>query len=709
MKKSISIAAVLALGAVAGASVVAMAAPGHTSPATASGSLATPRFGGANREATAIQVADGAFGQGTQASVAVLARADSFADALAGNALAAHKGGPLLVTPTDGLDPSVGSELTKILPQGAIVYLLGGTSALSGQVYNSVATLGFVPVRLAGADRFDTATKIAAAISPHPHTVLVATGDNAPDALAAGAAAATDPNGGVVLLSNDNVIPAATAQYLAGVDPTATAVYAVGGQGATALSSLPAFNGKFTAFRGSDRFDTDAQVASNKTLFPNPTTAGLATGDDGHWPDALAGGAYVGMEHAPLLLSAGDGIARPVAAWLLAHGATLTKLTVFGGLAVVPQSAVDAAVGYASGSKPVPAPAPTPGPTPTPTPTPIPVPIPVITAPTPSLTTAATTGSVQLGQSATFDASKSTAGGTSTITSYTFDFGDGSAKVVTATSPVKSHTYATKGQKTVSVLVTDADGGSAIAPLTFYVYVPILPPTPSTTAGTPIAGTSLLIWAGVYDDHHSGGNLGTKPGPWCPGAVAPPAVPPIVGTPPLAASAVIFEGASDDGQFCGTGWDTPGIRIQNPAAAKTSVTVNILVSLPATPDFTSQPLAMTAGNRAGSWGPGHWTPVTLAPGQTVIFAQWLGGPAGRGAANTFDPGDTNFAGNSNYLADPLWCSFPSLAQATVHVSVDGANHDVVDTNQILNEHGVDAAGCPVTAGRNDESVAWAGM
>jgi polyisoprenoid-binding protein YceI len=652
------------------------------------GAPSVNRFGGANREATAVQIADATFGHGTQASVAVLARDDSFADALAGNALAAQKNGPLMVTPTGSLDPGASAELTKILPRGATVYLLGGRVALSDQVLNQVAALGFVPRRLAGNDRYETATKIAAAVSPHPHTVLVATGDNAPDALAAGAAAATDPNGGVVLLTDDKAVPASTAAYLAGVNPATAAVYGVGGQAVGALNSMPAFTGRFTGFSGTDRFDTDAQVASNVTLFPNPTSVGLATGDDGHWPDALAGGAFVGLAHAPLLLSTNvpgqQPIQPPIAKWLTSHGLNLNAINVFGGLTVVPQKTVDAATALATGT---PAPG---GPTPT------------VVPPTAALSSNSPQNTADTSTVVKFDASKSKPGGTSTVKSYVFDFGDGSAPVtVTApAAPTTTHQFAGNGRFDVTVRVTDADGGTATSTLAFYVRAPIPSGPPGSAAGTPVPGTSLLIWAGVYDTHHTSGSKGVKPNPWCAQAKAWNDV----NAGNAALDPILFQGGADDGTMCGSGWDTPGVRIQNNGA--TATTVNITVTLPAvaqnlTPGSPNQ----TAGSSSGSWN--LWTPVTLQPGQQIIFAQTNG--------NNFDPADKNNAGDYANNADPGLCLFPSPAIPVVHITAGGSGIAMNDSHQIMNEHGTDAAGCstavppPPVGSRSDESTPWQGL
>ena len=331
--------------------------PGRPDPAQppVGGRPYTLRLGGSDRIATAVAVADAAYGSGSggagsagKAKVAVLSRSDNYADALAGNALAAQKGGPLLLTGSAKLDPTVGAELGKLLPKGSTVYVLGGVQALSPQVDAGIRALGLIPKRLAGSDRFETATKIATEISPHPHTILVATGINAPDALAAGAAAATDPNGGVVLLSNDKVLPPSTRAFLAGVKPSVQRVFGVGAQGVAALNTMPGFIASFTKLAGSDRYATDAAVANDVRLYPHPTQATLATGRD--WPDALSGGAYAGVLHAPLLLTDGAVVPGGAGAWLHAHGAALTFVPVFGGPKAVPDSAVRVAGAEAWGA-----------------------------------------------------------------------------------------------------------------------------------------------------------------------------------------------------------------------------------------------------------------------------------------------------------------------------------------------------------------------
>ncbi|MFD0637700.1 cell wall-binding repeat-containing protein [Catenulispora yoronensis] len=63
----------------------------------------------------------------------VLARSDTFPDALAGVPLAAYRNGPLLLTDPATLTADTEAEIKRVLPPnaGKTVYLLGGDAAIS--------------------------------------------------------------------------------------------------------------------------------------------------------------------------------------------------------------------------------------------------------------------------------------------------------------------------------------------------------------------------------------------------------------------------------------------------------------------------------------------------------------------------------------------------------------------------------------------------
>jgi hypothetical protein len=326
------------------------------------------RVGGADRIATSIAAStwtyDDKNSSGRKASSAVLARSDTFADALGGTALAIQNNGPLLLTPTASLDKGVEAELTRILQPHSTVYVLGGTAALSPTVANRLTALGFSVQRLSGDNRYATAVAIAGAISGTPHqnhSVLIATGADYPDALAAGVAAgqerylnpSVDRNGvggGVVLLTDGKNMPKETAAYLSQIDPHVQRVYAVGGQAVKAVATaFPSWTG-VTPLAGANRFETAAAVAASPLFGSGApgrySMVGVATA--ANWPDALSGGALIGNQGGPLLLADPTGTPGPQGA--IVSGAHLKGLVVFGGTAVVTDGALGAIADNAFGS-----------------------------------------------------------------------------------------------------------------------------------------------------------------------------------------------------------------------------------------------------------------------------------------------------------------------------------------------------------------------
>ncbi|GAA2023875.1 hypothetical protein GCM10009839_21940 [Catenulispora yoronensis] len=307
-------------------------------------SVGIDRVGGPDRIDTAIATSrlgyDNAGLGGSQAGGAVLTRSDSFADALAGSALAAKLHAPLLLTATGALDQRVAGELRRVLKPGAQVTLLGGTDVMSQHVADQVAALGFTTRRLEGPDRYGTAAAIASAISPNPTRILVATGNNFPDALAAGAATGTGVRVGkdtVVLLSDDRSLPEATAAYLRTHVTATTELYGIGDQGVAALRTMFPTD-KVHVVAGPDRFATAAAVA--RTFFTGPTAphiTGLAVGYN--WPDALAGGALLGAHGAPLLLADHAAIPGVEADYAQTESASVNEILAFGGTDVVPDAA----------------------------------------------------------------------------------------------------------------------------------------------------------------------------------------------------------------------------------------------------------------------------------------------------------------------------------------------------------------------------------
>ena len=275
------------------------------------------RLGGSDRYATAAAVSRSSFPTGGAGAV-VLARGDAYPDALVGVPLAAARHAPLLLTHGTTLPPATLTEIRRVLPVGGTVYLLGGTDVVPASIGTQLTTLGYQTTRYAGTDRFATAVAVADALGD-PSTVLLASGLNFPDALAAGPAATAAH--GVVLLTAGATLPPVTAAYLTAHPGTR---YAIGGPAAAADPTAQ-------PLVGADRYATAATVAT--TFFPTPTTVGIATGLN--FPDALAGAAQLATAGGPLLLTTTSVLPAASGSALTAAKASITTTHYYGQTDVV--------------------------------------------------------------------------------------------------------------------------------------------------------------------------------------------------------------------------------------------------------------------------------------------------------------------------------------------------------------------------------------
>lgn len=285
------------------------------------------RISGSDRVDTAIQVSRTRFvswqradTSAVSASAVVLARADSFADALAGVPLAVAKRAPILLTPKGAeLDPRVREEIQRAVPPQTRVYVLGGTAALPDSILEQLTSLGFQPVRLGGATRYDTAVAIARDGLGNPSHLLITTGNDFPDAVVAGAAAAV--TGGAVVFTDGEQQAAATAAYLAS---RATSTHlAIGGPAARAMGPGVDY------VAGADRYETSVLLAKRLEPTANMAAVGIATGQS--FPDSLTGATHASALRHPLLLVQGQGPSIAASDYVQAHADLIDRLFVYGG------------------------------------------------------------------------------------------------------------------------------------------------------------------------------------------------------------------------------------------------------------------------------------------------------------------------------------------------------------------------------------------
>jgi putative cell wall-binding protein len=292
------------------------------------------RAAGADRVATAATIArDGR--QKGEAAAAVLARADDFADAIAGGPLAHLVDGPLLLTVKDALPDATAGALRDLVAPGGTVHLLGGTQAIGEQVERRIIELGYRIERHRGADRFGTAAAVAALFPPAAPAV-VASGTSFPDALAVGGPAAAA--GWPILLTAPTTLPELTRASLQGRDDAIV----VGGQAVVSADVqaqvASAVAGDTKRVSGADRYGTAAEIA--RQLVPGAGSVALASGLD--FADALVGSVHNATSGAALLLVRPSEVPDATAAYLTQRG--VTPVRVFGGTRAIDDSTVNMAI-----------------------------------------------------------------------------------------------------------------------------------------------------------------------------------------------------------------------------------------------------------------------------------------------------------------------------------------------------------------------------
>lgn len=300
------------------------------------------RLSGPSRFETAVAISQELFPGDGSASAVALARADNFADALAGGPFAKAQNASLLLTSTDSLHPATQAELQRVLPAGGTVFVLGGTAAVSDAVVGQVEALGYTVQRISGPTRYATATEIARNTTGNAREVWFADGNTFGNALAAGAAAAGRSDA-VLLLLNGAEPTADIDAYLAEGDNTAAQQYLLGPLQES--SDLIAVQANRTWDEGSPIANAAALASDPIEGFDPSAVSAVALASAEAFPDGLAGGVLAGRLGIPLLLTGQGSLAGEAAAAMDAL-APLAEAYLFGG-----EAALSADVAAAAASR----------------------------------------------------------------------------------------------------------------------------------------------------------------------------------------------------------------------------------------------------------------------------------------------------------------------------------------------------------------------
>lgn len=155
--------------------------------------------------------------------------------------------------------------------------------------------LGFE--RIAGATRYETAVAISRSAFTTSTVVLVASGENFPDALCAGPLAAA--YGAPLLLTQPDKVPPVVTEEIARLE--ASEIIVIGGEGAV-TPGVFATLGATRRIAGIDRYATSGAIADElRAVAGTSTAAFVVTGQN--FPDALSVGAPAAARNMPILLT----------------------------------------------------------------------------------------------------------------------------------------------------------------------------------------------------------------------------------------------------------------------------------------------------------------------------------------------------------------------------------------------------------------------
>jgi putative cell wall-binding protein len=303
--------------------------------------LAEPvaQHGGKDRYDTAVKASQKAYPDPSKVDAVVLAYSYNFPDALAASYLAGALDAPILLSDTSDIDDTTVAEIKRLSP--SIIYIVGGTGAISANIENALEAYDFTPsvVRLGGAGREETAYEIANAAKEMrgvPSVAFIADAANFPDALSAGSLSAGQ--GVPILLTATGSLDEWTQRFLEEND--ISDIIIVGGPGsvsetvATQLRAL-SHNPAVTRWSGSDRYATSADVLTKAIAKWNLTPAiiGLASGEG--FPDALVGGAAVGNRGGLLAITDPDTLSAAAEGVISTYKDGISDVEIFGGTGTI--------------------------------------------------------------------------------------------------------------------------------------------------------------------------------------------------------------------------------------------------------------------------------------------------------------------------------------------------------------------------------------
>jgi putative cell wall-binding protein len=259
----------------------------------------------------------------------IIANGNNFADALTGSYLASVKEAPILLYRANGI--ALNEEyIRNNLAEDGIVYILGGTAAVPADVEERLIAAGFEVERLYGNTRYATNLKILETAGVNNEEILICTGIDYADSLAASAT-------GLPIVMVNNITGKLTEEQLAFFEAHAANKFTIVGGNAAVSDTLQAkietIVGPVDRVYGDSRETTSVAIADRYFTSPECILAAYSR----NFPDGLCGGPLAYAMNAPLLL-VNSGKEAPAANFVKAN--SIVKGIILGGTAAVSDESV---------------------------------------------------------------------------------------------------------------------------------------------------------------------------------------------------------------------------------------------------------------------------------------------------------------------------------------------------------------------------------
>ena len=303
-----------------------------SNPGGGGGGGTTPdpgRVDGDDRVETGIKISQKYY---DKAKTVIVVRHDLFPDSMTASVLAKLKDAPILLNPTNKLDPRVGAEIKRLGAEEVII--VGGPDSISEKVRGDLKAYDKDKdvERIAGVDRYGTSEMVArrvTGITGKKNTGVIASGQVFPDALSVGTFASRD--GYPILLVKKNLVPDQVVRAIKDLDIKKT--YIAGGTNTISKSTEAKLPGVLERMAGKDRYETSVAIAKSK--FKDSREAFIASGEE--FADALVISPVSGKYNRPTLLASRNKKTNAVVKKYIEES-YLTSITAIGGEKYLPNS-----------------------------------------------------------------------------------------------------------------------------------------------------------------------------------------------------------------------------------------------------------------------------------------------------------------------------------------------------------------------------------